>query len=888
MAIGPGTQLTLYQILAPVGAGGMGEVYLARDTRLGREVAIKVLPEALPQNPERLARLEREARLLAALNHPGIATVHGLEESDGIRFLVMEHVPGETLAERIARGPIPIEEALRLFEQIAEGLEAAHEKGIVHRDLKPANVKITPAGRVKLLDFGLAIVSGLEGGASDLSQSPTVTREAIESGAIVGTPAYLSPEQARGKEVDRRTDIWAFGCCLYEALTGRPAFLGETLSDTLARILEREPDWEALPEATPALVRSLLRRCLRKSARERLRDSGDLRLEIEEARDFPAEAKFLEAEPSKSRRSLPLQLAALIGLVVLSVFVGRSVGPPRRSLSPVSRFTIPIPGQDSLAAAWSGTEPLGLALSPDGRYMAFAAGEMLYLRALDEPEFSPVRGTEGARAPFFSPDGEWVGFIAGGQLMKVAVRGGPPVVLCDVLTRYPAASWGEDGRIVISDARPDGSLYHISSEGGDPEILVSRNEDEWFLAWPEVLPVGGAVLFGSLPRRAESLEQAQIFAYSPSTGKRKKLLDGGRSPRYSPSGHLLFVRESNLFAAPFDVRSLELKGAPVLVQEGVRSVVATLPWADLSLSRNGTLAFIPGRPLRRRLVSVDRHGTLEPIPTDPAGFLDLRLSPDGRRLLITKGDFLHIPWIYDLDRRTWLRLVTAGDYHNGQWSADGEYVVLDRAEPGIPRDLVRKRADGTASLELLVEGNEVRLQPGSISPDGEFLAYTRGPRDKRSLWVLPLEGEREPRLVFDVTRTDTPIDVFEPIFSPDSRWIAFTTRWQDGEVYVIPFPRAEWLRKVGDGERPIWNPNGKELFYQQSGKMVAVEIHTDPEFRIGNSRVLFEDPLLDLDYDVSPDGERFYMIRESEEHAPSQINVVLNWTQELERIAPSR
>ncbi|MEO8348112.1 MAG: protein kinase, partial [Acidobacteriota bacterium] len=612
-----GSNLGHYHIEEKIGEGGMGEVYRARDSVLRREVAVKVLPSIFASDPERLARFEREAHLLASLSHPNVGAIHGFEESGGVRFLVLELVPGETLAERLSGGPLPVAEALEVCRQIAEALEAAHEKGIIHRDLKPANVKITPQGKVKVLDFGLAkAFDTVSSDAVDRSQSPTITTGATQQGVILGTAAYMSPEQARGKAMDRRTDIWSFGCVLYEALTGKSAFVGETVSDTLAGILTREPEWDRLPVSTPANVRALLRRCLRKEPERRLRDVGDARIELEEALSGAADtAAPATARPSAAR----VGVAALAGLVLGAVaawIAGSRFGRQPAVIAPVARFSIPLPAKSTL---FTGIH--SIALSPDGSLLAFAAQSggqrQLYLRRLDDLESKPIAGTEGGIEPFFSPDGQWIGFWhpVSRALKKVALSGGAPLTLCETDVLY-GASWGADDTIVFSPTVP-GGLARVPAAGGkvEPVTKLDLDKNERDHRYAQILPGGKAVLFTIADSKIDSYDDARIAVQSLETGERKILVEGGTLGRYSPSGHLLYVRAGNLLAVPFDLARLAVTGPPVPVLKGVFESV-NQGSAHFDVARNGSLAYVPGgaEGAERTVVWVDRQGKAEPLP----------------------------------------------------------------------------------------------------------------------------------------------------------------------------------------------------------------------------------------------------------------------------------
>ena len=586
MALAPGTKLAEYEILAPIGAGGMGEVYRAHDTKLGRDVAIKVLPDLFAADPERLARFEREAKLLASLNHENIATLYGFGESDSIRFLAMELVEGDTLAERLDRGPMELEEALALFRQIALALEAAHEKGVIHRDLKPANVKITEDGKIKVLDFGLGKALAPATSEEDLSQSPTAAYSGTVAGVIMGTAPYMSPEQARGKTVDQRTDVWAFGCVLYEALTGKKPFEGETVTDTLAAVVRAEPEWSALPQTTPSSIRRLLRRALTKDRTRRLPHMGAARLEIDDADDETSVETV--AKPSRQRR-LPIVLAAML-LVALTGFAVWGVMRP--SPPPLIRVVISTPPGETFDLD---TFAPDIALSPDGTRVIYrSVRHQLFVRALDEFEARPLPnlGNEPAD-PFVSPDGEWIGFFADGALKKVAIHGGPAITLCPVAGFGRGASWGSDDTIVFASVRSNG-LKRVSALGGEPETLtvVDLGSGELGHRWPEVLPDGRAVVFEV--DRIGDIEASSIAVLSLGTGEVRELLTGGSFPRYAPTGHLVYAGLNTLWAAGFDPRRLELTTAPVPVLEGV--VTKESNAANFGLAEDGTLVYMPGDP----------------------------------------------------------------------------------------------------------------------------------------------------------------------------------------------------------------------------------------------------------------------------------------------------
>ena len=633
----------------------MGEVYRARDTKLGREVAIKVLPEEFTQHPQKLARFEREARLLASLNHPGIATLHGLEKAKGKPFLVMELVEGETLAERIARGPIPVNEALTLSQQIAEAVEAAHEKGVIHRDLKPANIKVDPEGHVKVLDFGLAKAFADEVPESELSQSPTLSRDATRAGVILGTAAYMSPEQAKGKTVDKRTDIFSFGIVLFEMLTGKRAFSGEDVSDVLAAIIRSEPDWAAVPSDLDARTQNLLRRCLTKDRRNRLRDIGDARFEIQEIIAEPGAAP----KPASGRLSLGTAVAAallLSGIVGVAVWILKQQPEP---LKPIARFVATPPSGppiDFLTA----TQNVDLAITPDGTRIVYPVnvnGQFhLAVRALDDLEVMTLTSPgSAAQGTLISPDGNWVGYVDGPALRKVSIHGGPPVTICELpgAAASRGASWGPDDTIIFATATTR-RLWRVPADGGEPEELTTPAPGEGAHLWPEILPGGEAVLFTIM---LGPVENAQIALLSLATGEFKILIRGGSNPRYAPTGHIVYGVGGTLRAVGFDVERLEVTSDPIPVLEGV--VTKASGAADFGISGDGSLVYITGDPQleqSRTLVWVDRDGREEALAAEPRAYTYPRISPDGSQVALDVRDEERDIWIWDFTRETLRRL----------------------------------------------------------------------------------------------------------------------------------------------------------------------------------------------------------------------------------------
>ena len=879
-----GKTLSHYKVIEKIGQGGMGEVYRAEDTNLSREVAIKVLPEQFTQDPQRLARFEREAKLLASLNHPNIAAIYGFEHSDNTNFLVLELVEGETLAERVAKGPVPVEEALEVCRQIAEGVEAAHEKGVIHRDLKPANVKVTPEGKVKILDFGLAKVFEEEIPAADISQSPTLTEEMTRAGVILGTAAYMSPEQARGKIVDKRSDIFAFGAVLYELLTGKRAFEGETVTDTLAKVLEGEPDWEALPHSTPWRIQELLRRCLTKDPHDRLRDITTVRIEVKLALDEPTPVSPIGAVSATQlplwRRAIPWTLA---GLIAITAVVGFWIL-TRPTPEPLSKFVI----TPQITAPLFSTGGNEIAISLDGRriiYRSLAGMGQLYVRSLDEFVATPIAGTERVGgSPFFSPDGESVAFFNPEGLKRVSLMGGTSITLSEALNPGRSGSWAED-TIVFTSA---GSLYRISASGGETEALATPDlEKGEVYDSPEILPGGKALLFTIWASTG-----SQIALLSLETGEQKVLL-AGRQAHYAPTGHLVYALSDigTLMAAPFDLATLEVTGDSVPLLQEVRQ--SSPGFVDYSFSSNGTLVYVPvgDSAGAYTLAWVDREGAVEPLGAPPRSYYSPRLSPDGQRLAVRIGPPNDI-WVFDISRKTLTRLTFEGEDDLPIWTPDGKRVTWRSARAGR-ENLFWKLADGSGPPERLTT-DDLRQNPSSWSPDGQFLAFHQRSTvgsDDRDIWVLPLEGERQPRPFLQ-----TPFNEAEPKFSPDGRWLAYISD-ESGrrEVYVQPFPGpgGKWQISTNGGTEAVWAGNG-DLFYRNENRdqMFVVDITTEPTFSAGTPRLLFEGLHPGgagnrAFYDITPDGQRLLMVHVQGQGPGAQIDVVLNWFEELKRLVPT-
>ncbi len=855
----PGQTVLHYHLLDKIGEGGMGEVYRANDRKLGRDVAIKVLPQELSREPERLARFQREAQVLASLNHPNIAAIYGLEEIEGERFLVLELVEGADLAERLGQGPLAPEQALRIARQVADGLEAAHEQGIVHRDLKPANVKLTPEGNVKVLDFGLAkaLQTG-PGGEVDGSRSPTITSAATRTGVIMGTAAYMSPEQARGGAVDKRADIWAFGCLLLELLTGGNPFREDTVSDTLAAILRSEPDWKKLPENLAPAVRRLLRRCLDKDPRRRLRDIGEARIAIDEILSGAAsEETPTSAAPvpsGSSRRRVWATAGALVLTALLTAAIVRSLEPSPGEAT-VRRF-------EAVRGAFQYKEDVAPAISPDGGKVVFSREGYLWVRRLDQLEPQRLDGTEGATKPAWLPDSESIVFAARGDLMSVPVGGGSTTTVAigvGEIRGRGGISCGPGGRIVYSSG--GGGIGEVSARGGDGhDILLPDGETEADLHEPSFLPDGGLLFVAH--RVPEGPDTIAVFA----DGTRKNLLQieaqSLANPVYSPTGHIIFRRarsKTGLWAVPFSLSALEVTGEPFLITpEG------SLP----SVANDGTLLYVHGAMSGlHQLVWVDRDGAIgEAVGQPQTGIAAPALSPDGSRVAVMgqEGEIGNI-WVYDIVRRTRTRLTfgTATDW-DPAWTADGKHVVF---WDGTTRALSMKAADGTGETVRLVPQNLVDSGVPSISPDGKWMAFWAKPTPQQEdVWYMSLEGQRgpEPILASEFVE-DT------PRISPDGNFLAYSSD-ESGkrEVYLTRFPGGEgkWQVSVEGGTFPVWSPVGGELFYLAGSVVKQVEVVTEPAVRLGTPRTLFDAADVGVDvlgftrFEVSRDGRRFLMVQE--------------------------
>ena len=892
MPLQPGTTLGSYTVTAKIGEGGMGEVYQARDTKLDRDVALKVLPEAFTADPDRLARFEREAKVLASLNHPNIGSIYGLEEADGVRALVLELIEGPTLADRIAQGPIPLDEALPIAKQIAEALEAAHEAGVIHRDLKPANIKVREDGTVKVLDFGLAKALAGDAQGPDLSQSPTMTASmgGTRDGVILGTAVYMSPEQARGQTLDKRTDIWSFGCVLYEMLTGRAAFGGETLSDTIANVIEREPEWAALPANLPAVIGHFLRHCVRKNPRQRVHDVADVRLAMEDAFEMPV------TQPTGAASARPagwLPWVAGLALAVVSSVVVWTLMRPDVVPADVARFVVVLPDTAPVGAPNGGQR--GLSITPDGSQIVYTSvgpsGSQLYVRSIDELVGAPLQGGEGGSSPFVSPDGESVGFFHRdtASLKKVSISGGQPVTLTEFPEVIRNASWGPDGQIIFGSTA---GLFRVSEAGGEPVALTTANRglSELRHAVASIIPGANAVLFATTAGYPV-VTSGQLAVLDLDTAEVTQLGLTGTSPHYVSTGHLVYGAAGGLVrAVPFDAASLEVTGDPVTLVEGVKIGAGA---AHYSLSDTGTLVYVSGGSARgnprSELVWVDEGGRETPLSLPARDYVDPSLLPDGQRIAVvlgsnSGGDL----WVYDAITGAGL-LLTQDDLVRGMaWTTDGIHIIFG-SNQGASWNLFSVLADGSGDPELLLTSEEWDTAV-SVTPDGQTLAFARKPEGlagRTEIWERAVDGDGPsmPLLQGEFRQPDIQ-------YSPDGNWIVYQSDESGAfEVYVQPYPGLGGVLpvSVGGGSGPMWAAGGSRLLYRHDDQMIAVPFESSASRPIGSPAMLFEAAyrLARNDrpqYDVAPDG-RLLMLKavpdESPEQIHTQVTVVLNWTQEL-------
>ncbi len=876
-----GRTIAHYQLTDKLGAGGMGEVYRARDTKLNRDVAIKILPESFAQDVERLARFQREAQVLASLNHPNVASIYGLEDSNGTHALVLELVEGPTLADRITAGPIPIDDALPIARQIAEALEYAHERGIIHRDLKPANVKVTPDGVVKVLDFGLAKVFADDAQGPDLSHSPTLIK-GTEAGVILGTAAYMSPEQAQGKPVDKRSDIWSFGVLLHEMLRGEQLFSGETVSDTLAAVLRAPLDWNELPEETPAPIRKLLARCLHRDRKQRLQAIGEARIILEDVKADPvygfAETRQAAEPASRARRGLSwILFGCAVALTAVAITIVIRLLEPRPVEPPVRRFAIPVPRLNQGGQA----PPV---ISPDGRKIAYVAGASLWVRDIDRLEPRELVSGVSPALPFWSPDSNTVAYLAGQKVWRVAVTGGQPAIVAQasfnlgVLT--PGGTWTEDGRIIFAQAANGTGILSVSEQGGDfKEFLARDEESESDFHKPSLLPGGKGLLF-IVDHNDGGADT--IGAWTDQTRKTILQLKGEilDAPVYSPTGHILYRRNTEnpgIWAVPFSLQEFKVTGEPFLV-------VGNGNWP--SISSDGTLLYSEEGESRFQAILLNRKGEVEDTLGEPQVWLrHPRFSPDGNRVALCTGEQNASGiFVKDLRRKTDVRLTFDRRLTiHPAWSPSGDLVYYESSRVGgLPPEIRSCLADGSGKEEVLAHKG---VQPHA-APDGKGLLYaTIVTGQGAELYYLPLGGDRKP-----IPFLEAPGNQWQPVFSPDGRYVAFESNESGrSEIFLKAFPAQEgkWQVTTNGGATPRWDRTGKKLYYVQSESLMEVDVSTQPKLTLGTPHLLFSgtaDRLrLDLWYDVSPDGKTFGVVREApgDKSAVHSLGVVENWYAEF-------
>jgi serine/threonine protein kinase len=871
-----GRKLGSFEILSLIGKGGMGEVYSARDTKLGRDVALKVLPADFARDPERLARFRREARLLASLNHPNIATIYGTEESDGLHCLIMELVPGDTLA---GAGPLPLEKVLTIGRQLAEGLEEAHRKNITHRDIKPANIKVTPEGVAKILDFGLAKALVWEHPGTDLSEWP-IAGDATQQGQILGTPAYMSPEQVRGKPADKQTDIWGFGCILYELLTGRAAFAGETISDTVAAVLEREPDWKPLPANIPARISELMRWCLIKDPRKRLQAIGDARIAIEDVQSRVGTDGEVALMAARRRSKVWVGIGAALFLTTILLLAALSVVHFSRPTAPE------VPEIRVEANTPSTADPLSFAISPDGRRLVFSASNegksQLWVRPLDSLTAQPLSGTDEAFFPFWSPDSRSIGFFAEGKLKRIDIAGGAPQVLAPARGGHGGA-WNRGGTILFAPTI-GGPLFKVHATGDEPVAVTQLETGQSSHRFPQFLPDGRHFVY--------------FVPGGPSQGVYTASLDGGPSKRLasadaaavvSPSGFLLFPRQTTLFAQAFDFKTQELSGNPAPVAE--RVALDAVTFSPGFSATSASVAYRTGSvPVTRQLTWLDRSGKrVGNIGVSGlADFSEVELSPDAKRVAVWRAVNGNVDvWLIDAARGVPTRFTfDAQPDLRPVWSPDGSRIAFQAGRKGVS-NIYWKLSSGAGAEELLVESDQQKA-PNDWSSDGRFLLFRSiDPQTGFDLWVLPFAGDKK-KFPF----LKTAFDERNGRFSPDGKWIAYQSN-ESGrfEIYVQPFPGpgGKFQISTNGGGQPRWNKNGKEIFFVSlDSKMMAAPVKLLPNGRsqeTGTPAALFPVRIFGgavsgnnkQQYDVSSDGQRFLVNLVADEEVTSPITLILNW-----------
>jgi serine/threonine-protein kinase len=893
LALTPGTRVGPYEITGAIGAGGMGEVYRATDSNLKRSVAIKVLPAAMAGDADRLARFQREAEVLAALNHPNIAAIYGLEKTSDLTALVMELVEGEDLSAHIARGAIPLADALPIARQIADALEAAHEQGIIHRDLKPANVKVRADGTVKVLDFGLAKAMdpvGASGGHA--MNSPTMTARATQMGMIIGTAAYMSPEQARGKAVDRRADIWAFGVVLYEMITGRRAFEGDEITDVLAAVLRQDIDWTALPANTPPRLRRLLERALDRDPKQRLRDIGEARVEIAKIEAGAPETSLMMPAPSSavaaSSSRLPWLIAGAFGLAFVAALI---LWAPWRAASvadsgTVAHLSVALEDGDELSTFLS-----PIAISDDGLHIAYIAARsgkpMLVVRAIAERTAKTLKGTDGAESPFFSPNGQWIGFFAGGKLKKIAVGGAALQPLADAPFER-GGSWAADGYIYFAPTNI-GGIWRVPEGGGAPSEVSHKDmaAGEISHRWPQV--VGNTLLFTMWTGPGN--DEGSIVAQTLGAGEHRVIVKGGHAPHYSSEAGLLFYsRLGELFAVPWTPSQSDLgRAVPVAAPEHTR-MTGNEGVGGYAVSANGTLLYLAGGRAynANRLVWVDRAGKQEFPALPERDYEAVVMSPDGRRAVVQLREGTTGLWLYDIGRGALTPIgPSAGSSQSPQWTFDGSRVVYRSTQAGL-RNLFWRSVDGTGGEERLLTKPDVIQSATSVSPDGHWVVFNENSAQEVAgvgIWVAQLEGNHESHRLLPTGAGESDGQI-----SPDGHWIAYQMPVSSRqEIYVAPFPGSGPRHQVSvdGGEEPLWSRDGRELFFQNGAVLMSASVTPSTAFSSGTPRPVFEGRYVksvngQTPWAVTTDGKRFLRIQKAEpDRAITAIDIVLNWFAEL-------
>jgi eukaryotic-like serine/threonine-protein kinase len=891
MALAAGTRLGAYEILTLIGSGGMGEVYRARDRRLDRNVAIKVLPDSLAADSERLARFEREAKTLAALNHPNIAHIHGVEDSTGAPALVMELVEGPTLADRIAQGPLPLDEALAIARQLAEGLQAAHDQGIIHRDLKPTNIKVRDDGTVKILDFGLAkALETPQPSTVNATHAGTITTPAMLTGVgmIFGTAAYMSPEQAKGRPADKRSDVWAFGCVLYEMLTGKRAFEGDDVADTLANVLKAQPDWQTLSADVPPAVAAFLSQSLQKDRHQRV---GDIAAASFALRMSPTPIVATPTPGDLRRRAVPVAIAGVLCAAIVAA-VAWSLRPGAALRPAVVRFTIPLAPDEQFTAIFQRL----VAISPDGARVAFVANNRLYLRNLRELDAAPIRGTEGVArdpgpaSPVFSPDGEWVAFWQAGQIRKVPIAGGAPIVLCAIEQSPNGTQWVPGDAIVFS--RGPLGIWRVSTNGGTPEVIAKPAPEGRAALQPQLLPGGRAVLY-TLRNLADTTADS-VVVQSLDGGAPRVVVPHGYDAQYLPTRHLAYLDAGTLYAVPFDLETMTATGKPVPLVEGVQRSLRTAT-AQFSVSSTGSLVFVPAQATElRTLVWVDRRGLETAVPAPPRAYARPRISPDGSRIVveITAPEQDQGAWIWDTARASLTRLTLTARASFPIWSRDGNFVVF------ASNDGIQKQAVAGAVTNERLFARVFTAFPDAVSADGRWLLVdervVESGRDQRLQWnvnIVSLGADHVSRPLLA-----RPFNERFAELSPDGRWVAYqSNETGSDEIHVRPFPDVEkghWQISTAGGFTPVWSPTGRELFYLNAdGGLMSVAVQTAPTFSTAAPIKLFAGSYERRDgrtFDVAPDGQRFLAIKRNAAAEAPRMVVVEHWFEELERRVPVR